>query len=138
MDFEDALRSCANRKLELVSLSDKNKFKNCLFNVGKLEFDMQYKKDEIDESAITGVKKCAIANKNINKKFKADFWTSGAKLSRNASTWAWCNEKQDFNPKLLNVTPPNPQLCVKVNDKGVLESIDCSTKVRFICEVSSK
>jgi Lectin C-type domain len=130
------LKSCMIRKLELISLSEKTKFKNCISNLDQLEVNMQYK--HADENAMKGfylLIQIEILKVPLTKKSKADFWTSGVKLSKNESTWAWCSENGDVSPQLKKVKPPKSPLCVKVNGSGVLESIDCSTKLRFICEV---
>jgi hypothetical protein len=136
LNFEDALKSCMIRKLELISLSEQTKFKNCISNLDKQEqISMQYKKDD---NAMTGMIEIDIFNVSLTKKNHiADFWTSGVKLSKNESAWAWCSENGDVGPQLKKVKPPKSPLCVKVNGSGVLESIDCSTKLRFICEVNA-
>jgi hypothetical protein len=66
---------------------------------------------------------------------ETDYWTSGVKSAPN--NYVWCSEKlgadsvKNRRKRQIAVSTQ----CVKVDDSGVFESVNCWQTHRFICEV---
>lgn len=131
-NFESALDSCFNRNMELVSLRNSSKFNNCIASMNTFN-------NNVANSLNNETSGMKILDSWFLEIFWSctDYWTSGVRTT--TDNYVWCSEKlgADLSSKKRKKRqiPAVSTQCVKVNDSGSLESVNCWQTHRFICEV---